>query len=52
MAKLFFLNVREKISLESTQKYDTSYLHISCITCNGTGILELTIEPDSLAIEE
>ena len=52
MAKLFFLNAREKISLESTPKYDTSFLYISCTTCNGAGTLELTIEPDSLEIED
>jgi hypothetical protein len=52
LAKLFFFNAREKISLESTPKYDTSFLYISCTTCNGAGTLELTIEPDSLEIED
>ena len=48
---LFFSKCKD-ISLKSKLQYENSFLYNTCATCNGVGTLELTVEPDSLAIED
>lgn len=51
IANYLFISKCKDIPVQFT-KFETPFLYNTCTTCNGTGTLELTIEPDSLAIED